>query len=738
MVQAPPVAPGCGGPQCRTVSSIMQSCLLTIIACVWSSAHPNIDGPRDSGWTRLKRKVIRMFYTVLAPETVLYWAVSQWLAAKTIAEKYNEEFATTGEAETAPGSWGNMIAWFRPLARDTTRRGRGQPWSMTHGFFIQMGGFILYDDEYPTEVLDYELLAKLLRNDAIEALTVTERDLEDHSKGDAVSKGIVVLQTTWFMLQCCARMGQRLPLSELEVLTLAFAVLNVAIYALWWNKPQGGDMAICVPLKQAGAEADDSTTPSTNADARGNPSDNIHRPECRRSNDGLPLIPPHEQQPDKRTTHDRRIGWTQVQQLHNSSYFLPFHPLHRGVSTTFFSLCKIMGIFRVELKREELRMPMFYVGASGMDNSVDALNVSAGGMFDRAQNTQIQNATFTINQYGGIVADHPHAVSVAAEYDPSPRESPDVYVDHLLTKNRGYPLWIPSLSTTLPTLNRTLGVSLGDVGMLTPEGGFDFLFNILHDATHPINAVAGVPEGFVPFRQTKGSGHVEFVEWNAGSYLTSPSMVRVDDGSDRLKTILQNRHRETAVLMIPEETRAVRMHVTMPLRKYIEENIAVWYKFVKHTLGREVENGDLRVVYSCRKSSGFGIATAFNTDQREKTQLTFSVDSTWADISGCPYRWSHTGTAEVKAGPSRQENYDISSTEPVRNQCLFVSTIDTKVSAEIWRHIEELGIGIATEAESRPTSDTVPMQDSFTQSPTAETETHGAPNLPASHQYNEV
>jgi hypothetical protein len=39
------------------------------------------------------------------------------------------------------------------------------------------------------------------------------------------------------MTQCFARLAQNLPVSELEVATLAFAVVNVFIWVLWWNKP---------------------------------------------------------------------------------------------------------------------------------------------------------------------------------------------------------------------------------------------------------------------------------------------------------------------------------------------------------------------------------------------------------------------------------------------------------------------------------------------------------------------
>lgn len=87
---------------------------------------------------------------------------------------------------------------------------------------------------------------------------------------------------------------------------------------------------------------------------------------------------------------------------------------------------------------------------------------------------------------------------------------------------------------SLPVLHRTLGISLGDVGVLTPEGGFEFLFNIFYNASHPVNAFFGVPEGFAPFEWPTGSGILENVQWNAGSYQASPSMDRVDDGSDRL------------------------------------------------------------------------------------------------------------------------------------------------------------------------------------------------------------
>lgn len=68
-------------------------------------------------------------------------------------------------------------------------------------------------------------------------LNLTEEEIEDKSKGDVLTKGLIVLQTSWFILQLVARAIEHLPITELEVATLAFAILNGATYAIWWNKP---------------------------------------------------------------------------------------------------------------------------------------------------------------------------------------------------------------------------------------------------------------------------------------------------------------------------------------------------------------------------------------------------------------------------------------------------------------------------------------------------------------------
>jgi hypothetical protein len=77
------------------------------------------------------------------------------------------------------------------------------------------------------------------------------------------------------------------------------------------------------------------------------------------------------------------------------------------------------------------------------------------------------------------------------------------YTKLLLSKGHGLPLWIPEPDENLPSEYRENGVRVGDVGIVTPGGGFDVLFNACLPANHPINGNS-VPADFVPFLLENG------------------------------------------------------------------------------------------------------------------------------------------------------------------------------------------------------------------------------------------
>lgn len=94
-------------------------------------------------------------------------------------------------------------------------------------------GYMYFNDE---RIMKDEIIFTLPR----------EEDIKDKGKGDGLSKALVVGQTLWFIAQCLSRWQQGLVVTELELVTLAFAALNGAIYFLWWDKPL--DVGCAVPI----------------------------------------------------------------------------------------------------------------------------------------------------------------------------------------------------------------------------------------------------------------------------------------------------------------------------------------------------------------------------------------------------------------------------------------------------------------------------------------------------------
>ncbi len=133
---------------------------------------------------------------------------------------------------------------------------------MTHGFFISMGGFIGKDNLpiIPSDLLDHVTIYDSDTGESQRAehgpditpfLSVTKDELMDRSKGDALSKSISLLQTTWFVVQYFSRVTLSLPTTPLETATLAFALLNFCNYILWWHKPLDVQYPLNVPTIDA-------------------------------------------------------------------------------------------------------------------------------------------------------------------------------------------------------------------------------------------------------------------------------------------------------------------------------------------------------------------------------------------------------------------------------------------------------------------------------------------------------
>ena len=77
---------------------------------------------------------------------------------------------------------------------------------------------------------------------------LSEDELNDRNKGDFIVKGLAVGQVTWLIVQLIARAQKDLPLTQLEILTLAVSVSAFVTYILIWSKPQD----VTTPMYVAG------------------------------------------------------------------------------------------------------------------------------------------------------------------------------------------------------------------------------------------------------------------------------------------------------------------------------------------------------------------------------------------------------------------------------------------------------------------------------------------------------
>lgn len=223
----------------RTVFTIVQNCIVTIALCTWSSVHPNIPG-RDEGWWEVTRRRIElMLWGLIAPEFILIWAMRQWRGARHITQKVHE------------------LCDVR--------------WTMTHGHFVQMGGFTLMDGDVNKGVLAAEKFQELLKAKKIHLPTITEEEINDRSKGDGLSATLTVVQTTWFIIQFFLRLREYkgLAITHIEWLTVAVAIFNGALHFLWWRKPLNAQFPIPLALRlDASNPVQDAELPSAPHDGQ--------------------------------------------------------------------------------------------------------------------------------------------------------------------------------------------------------------------------------------------------------------------------------------------------------------------------------------------------------------------------------------------------------------------------------------------------------------------------------------
>ena len=316
-----------GDPSGRGTASLIISCLLTLILCVWSALHLNVPQHGTKPVQSLLISIRWIITGVFAPELVVFTAWRQWSSAKLLGNIVRNEEVKPSRAITIahgspfsiqePGDMctggphtsneagqytpkavsssphvspkspiisqsamqnpesvdrracqafplrqttadtrlsrlegqapldqvqtmesGSLVAVYSPDTKPKPQmnyhRHGSHGWTMTHDFFASTGGFAFEIEADVQNGSSYSFLPP----ECPRRLTLTARgmallarcghlpdvskaEIADKSKANDLAKALVMIQACWMVIQVIARLAARLPVTLLEVNTIA-------------------------------------------------------------------------------------------------------------------------------------------------------------------------------------------------------------------------------------------------------------------------------------------------------------------------------------------------------------------------------------------------------------------------------------------------------------------------------------------------------------------------------------
>jgi hypothetical protein len=124
-------------------------------------------------------------------------------------------------------------------------------WTLTHSYFANMGGIRcrLPDSGGCSSVLTAQSIGVArYPYAAINNLSLSEEEINDRAKADMFVKAITITQIAWLVLSVITRKARDLPTSQLEIVTLAFAVLAIGTYSACFYKPKDVQTTVTIDV----------------------------------------------------------------------------------------------------------------------------------------------------------------------------------------------------------------------------------------------------------------------------------------------------------------------------------------------------------------------------------------------------------------------------------------------------------------------------------------------------------
>ena len=254
-------------PDQRGTVSLLLSCILTLVLCVWSALHLNVPKPGCSPAERGLQYTAWILSGLFRPEFLVVTAWRQRATAKTLTSVVQKACESKSELRCSHGGQGSGSS--EPSLATSNQQSAATspnryPWTLTHSFFAAGGGFVLeleanldkteryLPNECPKRLaLTAQGIALLAKCGIVP--DVPEAEIWDKSKANGLAKLLIVVQAAWMLVQIIARLASRLPVTLLEVSTAAHVSVTTSlfptalanavscclflIYVMWWKKP---------------------------------------------------------------------------------------------------------------------------------------------------------------------------------------------------------------------------------------------------------------------------------------------------------------------------------------------------------------------------------------------------------------------------------------------------------------------------------------------------------------------
>ncbi|KAJ7261156.1 hypothetical protein C8J57DRAFT_1337226 [Mycena rebaudengoi] len=238
-----------------------------------------------------------------------------------------------------------------------------------------------------------------------------------------------------------------------------------------------------------------------------------------------------------------------------------------------------------------------------------------------------------------------------------------LYSRLLLPKGHGYPLFCPQPSDDLPEEYRRAGASIGDVGVVTGDGYFDYIFNICAPENSEMNWL-GVPDSFRPIQLRTGAIFHARKHHRPGCDISNKTIkkrrldvelaaednVFVPVGAGAVVEVAAS-SQEISMLLLPLGASRRNLRSLKEFEDYALNNAHHWYSFVNGKLRRKVENGSLYLVTGVDKTTSWSVAALENRSGDHTISFQLKAGLVGAAGVTCAWAWDTHNSDSFRSGP---------------------------------------------------------------------------------------